>query len=105
MSARLRIEDRLAQIEAAVVENYSEAIEELQSDYARAKTFKRSGSKRCDRPQLNNALNRCRETGAKLVIAHLDRLALHPFSPARSMTFRTVCACQRPPRAVLTPRA
>ena len=31
--------------------------------------------KRCDRPELNNALNRCRETGAKLVIARLDRLA------------------------------
>ncbi len=31
--------------------------------------------KRCDRPQLNNSLNLCRETGAKLVIARLDRLA------------------------------
>jgi DNA invertase Pin-like site-specific DNA recombinase len=31
--------------------------------------------KRCDRPQLNYALNLCRETGAKLVIARLDRLA------------------------------
>jgi DNA invertase Pin-like site-specific DNA recombinase len=31
--------------------------------------------KRCDRPQLNDALDRCRETGAKLVIARLDRLA------------------------------
>ncbi len=31
--------------------------------------------KRCDRPELNDALNRCRETGAKLVIARLDRLA------------------------------
>jgi DNA invertase Pin-like site-specific DNA recombinase len=31
--------------------------------------------KRCDRPQLNNALNHCRETGAKLLIARLDRLA------------------------------
>ncbi len=31
--------------------------------------------KRCDRPELNTALNRCRETGAKLVIARLDRLA------------------------------
>ena len=31
--------------------------------------------KRCDRPELNNSLNQCRETGAKLVIARLDRLA------------------------------
>ena len=31
--------------------------------------------KRCDRPQLTNALDRCRGTGAKLVIARLDRLA------------------------------
>ena len=31
--------------------------------------------KRCDRPELNTALNRCREIGAKLVIARLDRLA------------------------------
>jgi DNA invertase Pin-like site-specific DNA recombinase len=31
--------------------------------------------KRCNRPELNDALNRCRETGAKLVIARLDRLA------------------------------
>ena len=31
--------------------------------------------KRCDRPELNNSLNLCRETGAKLVIARLDRLA------------------------------
>ncbi len=29
--------------------------------------------KRCDRPELNTALNRCRETGGKLVIARLDR--------------------------------
>jgi len=28
--------------------------------------------KRCDRPELNDALNRCRETGSKLVIARLD---------------------------------
>lgn len=31
--------------------------------------------KRCDRPQLNKSLDRCRESGAKLVIARLDRLA------------------------------
>ena len=31
--------------------------------------------KRCDRPQLNKSLNHCRESGAKLVIARLDRLA------------------------------
>ncbi len=31
--------------------------------------------KRCDRPQLNTSLNLCRQTGAKLVIARLDRLA------------------------------
>lgn len=31
--------------------------------------------KRCDRLQLNKSLDRCRETGAKLVIARLDRLA------------------------------
>jgi hypothetical protein len=33
-TARLRIQDRLAQIENAVVENHSEEIEELRSDYA-----------------------------------------------------------------------
>jgi DNA invertase Pin-like site-specific DNA recombinase len=31
--------------------------------------------KRCDRPQLNKSLDHCRESGAKLVIARLDRLA------------------------------
>ena len=31
--------------------------------------------KRCDRPQLDVALSRCRETGAVLVVAKLDRLS------------------------------
>ena len=31
--------------------------------------------KRCDRPQLNAALAKCRETGAALLIGKLDRLA------------------------------
>lgn len=60
----------LAAQEAAITAHLKSAGGEVIGRYVEVES-----GKRCDRPQLEAALKRCRETGATLVVAKLDRLA------------------------------